>query len=61
MLAHYLSDEDIVRLEELIIKQAPFPISRGFIHKASEEKNAALNGAGLFFMRHHREQLRSLL
>lgn len=55
MLAHYLSDEDIVRLEELIIKQAPFLISRGFIHKAPVEKNAALNGAGLFFMRHYRE------
>lgn len=49
-MAARFSEKDIQHLEELIIAQGTFSIQPGFIRVAQVLKNAALNGAALYFI-----------
>lgn len=60
-LAPYINENDINVLEDLIIKRSSFPIERGFIKKATVLNNAALIGAGMFFIKDARNEMQSLL
>lgn len=60
-LAPYLNEQDLYLLEDKIISLSAFPTAHGFIHKATVQKDSALIGAGLFFIRKEREQISSLL
>ena len=60
-LAPYLNEQDLYLLEDKIISLSAFPTAHGFIHKATVQKESALIGAGLFFIRKEREQISSLL